>query len=41
MSDVYADHKDDDGFLYIMYSGEAAALKQASLRLRQLEALNA
>ena len=22
MSDVYADHKDDDGFLYITYSGE-------------------
>ena len=22
MSDVYEDHKDDDGFLYITYSGE-------------------
>ena len=22
MSDVYEDHKDDDGFLYIAYSGE-------------------
>ena len=22
MSDVYEDHKDEDGFLYITYSGE-------------------
>lgn len=22
MSDVYSDHKDDDGFLYMTYSGE-------------------
>ncbi len=22
MADVYADHKDEDGFLYITYSGE-------------------
>lgn len=23
MADIYEDHKDDDGFLYITYSGES------------------